>query len=80
MLVEQGKIHRAGSRRSAVYRSSDPKKRKVQEPMPRERSGAHQVKAADTPLQDLLTAVRRHDLTVDQAKAALARTPAAREW
>ena len=34
-LVEQGMIHRQGCRRSAVYLSKDPKKRKAQERTPR---------------------------------------------
>jgi len=70
-LVEQGRLHCTGSRRSAVYLSCDPKKRKGQEQTPRERSGAHQSKTADTSIQKLLTAVWRHDLTVEEAASTL---------
>ncbi|MDP6626819.1 MAG: hypothetical protein QGG50_02870 [Methanopyri archaeon] len=47
-LVEQGRLHKQGSRRSAVYLSKDPKKRKRQVQTPRKRKEAHQVRAADT--------------------------------
>ena len=71
-LVEQGRLQRKGSRRSAVYLSKDPKKRKVQEQTPRKRKGAHQSKTADISIQKLLTAVWSHELTVDEAAARLA--------
>jgi len=77
-LVEQGKLHQQGARRSAVYRSADPKKRKEQKRTPLKRPGTHQAKAADTGIEELLTAVWCHDLTVDEATAALVRTPPAR--
>ena len=55
-LVEQDRLHRKGSRRSAVYRSVDPTRRKEQEPTPRKRSEAHQSKTADTSIERLLAA------------------------
>ena len=70
-LVEQGRLHRTGCRRSAVYHSIDPKKRKPQERTPRKRSGAHKAKAADISLQKLLAAVWCHDMTVEEATSTL---------
>jgi len=70
-LVGQGKLHRTGCRRSAVYRSIDPKKRNTQERTPRKRKGAHQVKAADNDIEELLSAVWRHDLSVEDAVGTL---------
>ena len=70
-LVEQGRLHRTGSRRSAVYRSSDPKKRKAQEPTTRKRSGAHQSKTANISVERLLAAVWQHEMTVEEAARTL---------
>ncbi len=70
-LVEQGRLHRQGSRRSAVYRSIDPKKRNTQELTPRKRKGAHQSKTTDPSIEELLAAVWRHDLTVEEAASTL---------
>ena len=70
--VEQERLQRKGSRRSAVYLSKNPKKRKAQEPTPRKRSGAHRAKAADITIQKLLAVIWRHDLTVDLATAEVA--------
>ena len=70
-LVEQGRLHRTGSRRSTVYRSINKKKRDSQEWTPRKHSGAHQSKTADTSIQKLLAAVWRHDLTVEEAARTL---------
>ncbi len=70
-LIEQGRLHRKGSRWSAVYLSKDPEKRRSQERTPRKREGAHQSKTADISVQELLAAVWRHEMTAEEAASTL---------